>query len=208
MCPNPKFHFFFSLNFHTEPLDLSLLPCSLSPRPRAQPASLRREPGGGTQWDAVGLGGWHPRLLELPSSQGQQRPLLPVLSCTHSGSREQRDHSQCGQEMMRSDGERSGGREGTQAGRVPSERPPLLWWDICIVPSREESSQSLAEVGLKRSIQKTKIMASGPITSWQIDKQWKQRETLFWGAPKSLQMVTAAMKLKDTCSLEEKLWPT
>ena len=49
-------------------------------------------------------------------------------------------------------------------------------------------------------------MASGPITSWQIDgKQWKQGETLFWGAPKSLQMVTAAMKLKDACSLQEKL---
>ena len=49
-------------------------------------------------------------------------------------------------------------------------------------------------------------MASGPITSWQIDgKQWKQCWTLFWGTPKPLQMVTAAMKLKDACSLEEKL---
>ena len=65
------------------------------------------------------------------------------------------------------------------------------------------------KVGLKLNIQKTKIMASGPITSWQIDgKQWKQCQTLFLGAPKSLQMVTAAMKLKDTCSLEGKLWPT
>ena len=55
-------------------------------------------------------------------------------------------------------------------------------------------------------MQKTKIMASGPITSWQIDgKQWKQWETLFWGAPKSLQMVIAAMKLKDAYSLEGKL---
>ena len=54
------------------------------------------------------------------------------------------------------------------------------------------------KVGLKPNIQKTKIMASSPITSWQIDgKQWKQWLTLFWGAPKSLQMVTAAMKLKD-----------
>ena len=62
------------------------------------------------------------------------------------------------------------------------------------------------KVGLKLGIQKTKIMASGPITSWQIDgKQWKQCQTLFMGAPKSLQMVTAAMKLKDVCSLEEKL---
>ena len=62
------------------------------------------------------------------------------------------------------------------------------------------------KVGLNLNIQKTKIMASGPITSWQIDgKQWKQYQTLFWGAPKSLQMVTAAMRLKDASSLEEKL---
>ena len=60
------------------------------------------------------------------------------------------------------------------------------------------------KVGLKLNIQKTKIMASGPITSWQIVwKQWKQWQTLFSWAPKSPQMVTAAMKLKDTCSLEE-----
>ena len=59
---------------------------------------------------------------------------------------------------------------------------------------------------LKLNIQKTKTMASGPITSWEIEgKQWKQCQTLFWGAPKSLQMVTAAMKLKDAYSLEEKL---
>ena len=58
-------------------------------------------------------------------------------------------------------------------------------------------------VGLKLNIQKTKIMASGPITSWQIDGETVA--DLFWGAPKSLQMVTAAMKLKDTCSLEGKL---
>ena len=65
------------------------------------------------------------------------------------------------------------------------------------------------EIVLKLNVQKTNIMASGPITSWQIDgKQWKQWETLFWGAPKSLQMVATAMKLKVTCSLEEKLWPT
>ena len=62
------------------------------------------------------------------------------------------------------------------------------------------------KAGLKLNIQKTKIMASGPITSWQIDVE-TMRETISW-APKSLQMVTAAMKLKDTCSLEEKLWPT
>ena len=60
--------------------------------------------------------------------------------------------------------------------------------------------------GLKLNIQKAKIMASGPITSWQImGKQWKQWKTLFFWAPKSLQMVTAAMKLKDAYSLEEKL---
>ena len=64
------------------------------------------------------------------------------------------------------------------------------------------------KVGLKLNIQKTKIMASGPITSRQIDGETMETETLFWGAPKSLQMVTAAMKLKDAYSLEEKLWPT
>ena len=61
------------------------------------------------------------------------------------------------------------------------------------------------KVGLKLNIQKTKIMAYGPITSWQMGKQWKEWQTLFWGAPKSLQMVTAAMKLKDAYSLEGKL---
>ena len=67
---------------------------------------------------------------------------------------------------------------------------------------KEESEK----VGLKLNIQKTKIMASGPITSWQIDgKQWKQCQTLFWGAPKSLQVVIAAINLKDTYSLEGKL---
>ena len=64
---------------------------------------------------------------------------------------------------------------------------------------KEESEK----LGLKLNIQKTKIMASSPITSWQTDgKQWL---TLFWGAPKSLQMVIAAMKLKDAYSLEGKL---
>ena len=67
---------------------------------------------------------------------------------------------------------------------------------------KEESEKA----DLKLIIQKPKIMASSPITPWQIDgKQWKQCQTLFFGAPKSLQMVTAAMKLKDTYSLEEKL---
>ena len=69
---------------------------------------------------------------------------------------------------------------------------------------KEESEN----VGLKLNIQKMKIMASGPITSWQIDGETVEtvRDFIFW-APKSLQMVTAAMKLKDTWSLEEKLWP-
>ena len=62
------------------------------------------------------------------------------------------------------------------------------------------------KVGLKLNIQKMKIMASGPITSWEIDgKEWKQCQILFWGAKKSLQMVIAAMKLKDAYSLEGKL---
>ena len=64
--------------------------------------------------------------------------------------------------------------------------------------------------GLKLNIQKTKIMAFGPITSWQIDGVTVETvaDFVFGGAPKSLQMVTAAMKLKDTYSLEETLWPT
>ena len=63
-----------------------------------------------------------------------------------------------------------------------------------------------AEVGLKLNIQKTKIMASGPITSWEIDGETVETMAdLFWGAPKSLQMVTAVIKLKDTYSLEGKL---
>ena len=70
---------------------------------------------------------------------------------------------------------------------------------------KEESEK----VGLKLNIQKTKIMASSPITSWQIDGETMETVTLFiLGAPKSLQMVSAAMKLKDTCSSEEKLWLT
>ena len=85
--------------------------------------------------------------------------------------------------------------------------------DTTLLAESEEKPKSLLmkmkqeseKVGLKLNIQKTKIMASGPITSWQIGKQWKQCQTLFFWAPKSLQMVTAAMKLKDACSLEEKL---
>ena len=66
---------------------------------------------------------------------------------------------------------------------------------------KEESEK----VGLKLNIQKTKIMASGPITSWEIDRETVETvSNLFWGTPKSLQIVTAAMKLKDAYSLEEK----
>ena len=65
------------------------------------------------------------------------------------------------------------------------------------------------KVGLKLNIQKTKIIASGPITSWEIDGETVETvsDFIFW-APKSLQMVTAVMKLNDAYSLEEKLWPT
>ena len=67
---------------------------------------------------------------------------------------------------------------------------------------KEESEK----VGLKLNMQKTKIMASGPITSWEIDGETVETfQTLFWGAPKSLQMVTAAIKFRDSYSLEGKL---
>ena len=86
--------------------------------------------------------------------------------------------------------------------------------DTALMAGSEEELKSLLmkvkeeseKVGLKLNIQKTEIMASGPITSCkEMGKQWKQCQTLFWGAPKSLQMVTAAMKLKDAYSLEGKL---
>ena len=73
------------------------------------------------------------------------------------------------------------------------------WWKL------EESEK----VGLELNIQKTKIMASGPITSWQIDGETVEiMDDFIFGVPNSLQMVTAAMKLKDAYSLEGKLWPT
>ena len=86
--------------------------------------------------------------------------------------------------------------------------------DTTLMAESEEELKSLLmkvkkeseKIGLKLNIQKTKIMAYSPITSWQIDgEEWKQWLTLFLGAPKSLQMVTAAMKLKDAYSLEGKL---
>ena len=86
--------------------------------------------------------------------------------------------------------------------------------DMALMAESEEELKSLLmkvkaeseRVGLKLSIQKTKIMASNPITSWQIEKI--ETDFTFWEAPQSLQRVTAAMKLRDACSLEEKLWPT
>ena len=88
--------------------------------------------------------------------------------------------------------------------------------DTTLMKESKEKLKSLFKVkeeseiiGLKLNIQKTKIMASGPITSWQIDGEAMERVILggskFWGAPKSLQMATAAMKLKDACSLDGKL---
>ena len=81
--------------------------------------------------------------------------------------------------------------------------------DTSLMAESEELKSLLMKVkkvGLKLNIQKTKIMVSGPITSWQIDGETMKTVTDFaFGAPKSLQMVTAAMKLKDACSLEEKL---
>ena len=112
---------------------------------------------------------------------------------------------------------RNAGLEETQAGIKISRRNinHLRYADdtTLMAESEEELKRLLMKVkeesekvDLKLSIQKTKIMASGPITSWtKIRKQWKQCQTLFWGAPESLQMVIAAMKLKDAYSLEGKL---
>ena len=112
---------------------------------------------------------------------------------------------------------RNAGLEETQAGiKIAGRNINNLRYadDTTLMAESEEELKSLLmkvqveseKVGLKLNIQKTKIMASGPTTSWEIDgKQWKQCQTLFFWAPKSLQMVTAAMKLKDACSLEGKL---
>ena len=89
--------------------------------------------------------------------------------------------------------------------------------DTTLMAESEEELKSLLmkvkeeseKVGLKLNIQKTKIMASGPITSWQIDGETVETVAdFFLGGPKSLQMVIAALKLKDAYSLEKKLWPT
>ena len=108
---------------------------------------------------------------------------------------------------------RNAGLEETQAGmKIAGRKINNLRYadDTTLMAENEEELKSLLmkvkveseKVGLKLNIQNTKIMASGPITSWEIDgKQWKQCQTLFLGAPESLQIVTAAMKLKDTYSL-------
>ena len=107
---------------------------------------------------------------------------------------------------------RNAGLEEAQAGIKIAGRISITSDDTTLMTESKEELQNLLmkvdseKVGLKLNIQKTKIMASGPITSWEIDgKQRKQCQTLFFGAPKSLQMVTAAMKLKYNCSLEGKL---
>ena len=112
---------------------------------------------------------------------------------------------------------RNAGLEGAQVGVKTAGRNinNLIYADdTTLMAESEEELKSLLmrvkeeheKVSLKLNIQKMKIMASGPITSWEIDgKQWKQCQTLFFWAPKSLQMVTAAMKLKDAYSLEGKL---
>ena len=112
---------------------------------------------------------------------------------------------------------RNAGLEEAQAGiKIAGRNIDNLRYadDTTLMAESEEELKSLLmkvkeeseKVAFKLNIQKTKTMASGPITSWEVDgEQWKQCQTLFWGAPKSLQMVTAAMKLKDDYSLEEKL---
>ena len=112
---------------------------------------------------------------------------------------------------------RNAGLEETQAGiKIAGRNLNNLRYadDTTLMAESEEELKSLLmqlkeeseKVGLKLNIQKTKIMASGPITSWQINGE--RVETLYFWAPKSLQMVIAAMKLKDTCSLEKTLCPT
>ena len=112
---------------------------------------------------------------------------------------------------------RNGGLDEVQAGIKISRRNinNLRYADnTTLMAESEEELKSLlteSESGEWKSWLKTKIMASGPITSWEIDGETVERNSVrlyFWGAPKSLQMVTAAMKLKDAYSLEEKLWQT
>ena len=116
---------------------------------------------------------------------------------------------------------RNSGLEETQAGiKIAGRNNNKLRYadDTTLMAESEEEFKSLLmkvkeeseKVGLKLNIQKTNIMASGPTTSWEIDGETVETvsDFIFWGAPKSLQMVIAAMKLKDAYSLEGKLWPT
>ena len=115
---------------------------------------------------------------------------------------------------------RNAGLEEAQAGiKIPGRNISNLRYadDTTLMAESEEEPRSLLmkvkeeseKVGLKLNIQKTKIMASGPITSLEIDEETVETVSDFnFGAPKSLQMVIAAIKLKDAYSLEEKLWPT
>ena len=114
---------------------------------------------------------------------------------------------------------RNTGLDEAQAGIKIAERSinNLIYADdTTLMAESEEELRSLLmkvkeeseKVDLKLNIQETKIMASCPISSWKIDGKTVETVRLFLGAPKSLQMVTVAMKLKDACSLEEKLWPT
>ena len=115
---------------------------------------------------------------------------------------------------------RNTGLEEAQAGiKISGRNNSKLRYadDTTVMAESEEELKSLLmkvkeeseKVGLKLNIQKAKIMSSGPITSWEVDgEQWKQWLSLFFWAPKSLQMVTAAMKLKEAYSLEVELWLT
>ena len=107
------------------------------------------------------------------------------------------DEAQAGIKIARRNINNLGYADDTTLMAESKEEPKSLLMKV-----KEESEK----VGLKLNIQKTKIMASSPISSWQIDGETvEQCQTLFWGAPKSLQMVTAALKLKDSYSLGEKL---
>ena len=113
---------------------------------------------------------------------------------------------------------RNTGLEEAQAGiKIAGRNINNLRYADDTTPESEEELKSLfmkvkeesEKVGLKLNIQKTKITASGPVISWEIDGETVETASDFiLGAPKSLQMVTAAMKWKDAYSLEEKLWPT
>ena len=120
---------------------------------------------------------------------------------------------------MQSTSKRNAGLDEAQAGIKIAGRNTnnLRYTDNTTLMEESEELKSLLmkvkgeseKVDLKLNIHKTKIMASSPITSWQIDVETVETVTDFiFGAPKSLQMVIAAMKLKDACSLEETLWPT